>query len=99
MNTYLLSFPNANSVDVEQLIDRHLCGAIQMDNAFEALCDVFLFRSGLSIEQVQHGLVSVLPVDEMGEFEPWLLLQVAHGRFGGAYSPGPSSRLKSMFPS
>jgi hypothetical protein len=97
MNRYLLSFPNVNSLDAEQLIDTHLCGTRRMDNAFEALTDVFLFRSPLSIQQIEHALVSVVPTDELSEFEPWLLVQVADGRFGGTHPRGPQSRLERMF--
>ena len=60
MNTYLLSFPDAESIAVEQLIDSRLCGTRQMDHAFLALTDVYLFRSPLSIEQIEQGLVSVV---------------------------------------
>jgi hypothetical protein len=98
MNTYLLTFPNANSIGVEQLIDTHLCGTRQMDNAFEALTDVFLFRSPLGIQQVEHALVSVIPTDEDAELERWVLVQVADGRFGGAHPRGPQSRLERIFP-
>jgi hypothetical protein len=97
MNTYLLTFPNANSINVDQLIDTHLCRTRQTDSAFEALTDVFVFRSSLPIEQVENALVSVVPTDE-GEFEPWLLVQVSAARFGGTFSRGPQSRLERVFP-
>jgi hypothetical protein len=98
MNPYLLSFPDVDSIAVEQLIDSRLCGS-QMDHAFAALTDVYLFRSPLTIEQVEQGLVSVVPTDDAGEFEPWLLVQVATARFGGAFPRGPQSRLEAIFPS
>ena len=98
MNTYALLLETENELDVEKLIDQHLCGQ-RMDHAFAPVVDTFLFRSSLGFAEVQSRLVLVVPLGSDGEESPWVLLQISAGAFSDSFPPGKSSRLKKLFSS
>ena len=97
MNTYALLLEIEMELDVEKLIDEHLCGQ-RMDHVFAPVVDTFLFRSSLAFDEIHARLPLVVPIGSDGEESPWVLLQITAGVFSGSFPPGKSSRLKKLFP-
>lgn len=96
MKTYLLYVCDYDALERERRIDQALgC----MGNAFQPCPDCWLFRSSLSLADVETRLASCITHDDAGEDEPWILLEVSDGKFGGSHPRGTNSHLKSLFTS